>query len=678
MLTGPGWLRRCTAVPALAVFLVQVWLMHGAMMSHTGGQPTYPVDDAFIHLSLARHIVETGTLGVTPHVFASASSSVVWPWLLAVAMRLFGDHASLPLWLNVAFGACVPFAVDWIARRLGGPELGALRRTLLSVLVVVLSPLPTLALIGMEHTLHALLLVTFVAVAALHVAEPSRMRLAAPLLAAAAVSARYESLFAMGLATLLLGARRELGAAARLGAAGAFPVVTFGTYSKLHGSYFLPVSVLLKGRPLEIKSATDAVDMFGGDLLHRLSQEAHLLVLGVAAAWLLWWSARERGFWAPRGVALAIALGSLVAHVELAGLGWFYRYDSYLVALLVTVVGVAIGSEAPRSTFARMRTASYWLAVAAGVLTFGPMLPRVIAAAKTTPSAGTNIFEQQVQSAKFLARYFPHDVAAINDIGAVTYYRDGPIVDLVGLADVDVAKAKHFKLDQPMKAADVVRFTKDATVAVIYDDWFTGLVPPSWFRVARWTIPNNVSCAYATVSIYATKADDVARVVSAARDFAAGELPNEVRASGYAAQPLGSGIASGDAVEVAIEGAEDAAYVVADDGTVKITGATDPMLRGLPATSVLKLETAKGPVQARVRLLARHAPRVCVTGAVRQSVCLDGPPRLEDALAAADPLPSAPGAQAYAWRDGQAGLARVAREELAAGLRDRDVLVVPP
>src|SRR5689334_10694897 len=111
-------LRRLTALPALAVFFVQVELMHSAMLAHTGGQPSYPVDDAFIHLSLARHIVETGVLGVVPHVFASTSSSIVWPWLLALLMRIFGNDARLPLWMNLAFGACVPFVVDFVARKL--------------------------------------------------------------------------------------------------------------------------------------------------------------------------------------------------------------------------------------------------------------------------------------------------------------------------------------------------------------------------------------------------------------------------------------------------------------------------------------------------------------------------------------------------------------------------------
>jgi hypothetical protein len=666
------WLRRCTPVPALVVFFVHVWLMHHAMMGHTGGQPSYPVDDAFIHLSLARHIAFEGVFGVTPHTFASASSSIVWPWLLAAMMRVFGNSAWLPLGLNLIFGASVPFAVDWTARRLGSPELGALRRMFLDVFVVVLCPLPTLAIIGMEHTLHVLVLTLFVAVASTYIADLKGRRWPLLLLAVLAVSTRYESLFAIGLVILLLAARRAWSSALALAVAAALPVVVFGIYAKAHGSYFLPVSVLLKGRPIEIKSATDAVDMFGGDILHRLSEQAHLFAVCIAAAWLVWWSAKERGFWTPRTIALGVVVGSLVAHIELAGLGWFYRYDSYLVALTVTVVGITIGSETPRTTFARMWTRTYWLAIAAGVLTFGPMLPRVIAAAKSTPSAGGNIYEQQVQTAKFLARHFPDDVVAINDIGAVTYYREGPIVDLVGLANVDVAKAKKLKLEEPMKPADMVRFSAPATVAVIYEEWFPHLVPPTWFRVARWTIPNNVTCAFASVSVYATKAADVPRVVAAARDFEASELPKDVRVDGYAADSPGNeGVTARDAVEITVDGtSEPGAYIVADDGSVKVTDVGEVPIRGVRDGESVKWKEK----QLHVRLLERHAPRVCFTGAVRQSVCLDGNVAL-DAIAAADPLPSARLSDLYVWRDGVGGLVRIAGD--VAPLRDRDIVVIP-
>ncbi len=664
---------RAAPVPALVVFLAHVWLMHRAMMNHTGGAPSYPVDDVFIHLSLAKHIAFGGVFGVTPHTFASASSSILWPWLLAGVMRLLGDDARLPLLLNLIFGAMVPFAVDWSARRIGGPELGAVRRMVLALLVVILCPLPTLAIIGMEHTLHLLLLVLFITVASTYVADPVKSsRWPMLVLAGLAVSTRYESLFALGLVTLLLLARRAWLSALALAGVTALPVVLFGIYAKAHGSPFLPVSVLLKGRPIEIKSATDAVDMFGGDILHRLSEQTHLLILCGAATWLLWWSAKERGWWAPRTIALAVSIGSLIAHVELAGLGWFYRYDSYLVALVVTVVGVAMGSEAPRTTWTRMKTRSYWLAIAAGVLTFGPMLPRIVGAASSTPSAGANIFEQQVQTAKFLERHFPTDLAAINDIGAVTYYRDGPIVDLVGLANLDVARAKQFKLEQPMKPADFVRFTEHATVAVIYDEWFPELVPSSWFRVARWTIPNNVTCAYASVSIYATKGDDVARIVSAAREFASSALPKDVREEGYAAETLGDGIAARDAIEVSVDGTgEPAAYVVANDGSVKVASVGNLLVRGAADGAFVKA----GNKQVRVRLLARHTPRVCVTGNVRQSICIDGDVHLTD-IAAADPLASARTADAYVWHDGPGGLVRTTVDALTP-LRDRDIVVIP-
>ena len=523
----------------------------------------------------------------------------------------------------------------------------------------------------MEHVLHALVLVAFVAAAARDVAE-KRLRWSVAALAALAVAVRYESLFAIGFVFLFLCARKSFRAAARLAAFAALPVFAFGVWSKLHGGSFLPTSVLLKGRPIEIRSATDAVDLFGGDVLHHLSQEAHLFALGIAAAWLAWWSAKNRGMWAPRTIALAASLGALIAHIELAGLGWFYRYDSYLVILLVTIVGIAIGTEAPRTTFARMRTASYGLAIAAGVVTFGPMLPRVIGAAKVTPSAGANIFEQQVQTARFLERYFPHEIVAINDIGAVTFYRDGPIVDLVGLADARVAKAKRFKLDEPMSRADLVRFTSDARVAIVYDEWFKGLLPPTWFRVARWTIPNNVSCAFASISIYATKGDAIASVASAAREYETSSLPKDVDVEGYAADG-GVGIDARDVIEIDSRG-EIEATTVTDDGHAR-TPRVDVRVRGLDEAGAARAIETATRATATVRLVAKHAPRVCATGAVRRSACIDDrAPTLAAVLADADAIGDANGA--WVLRRADDAFVRVDRGDLG-DLRDGDVVIVP-
>src|SRR6185436_5620763 len=59
-----------------------------------------------------------------------------------------------------------------------------------------------------------------------------------------------------------------------------------------------------------------------------------------------------------------------------------------------------------------------------------------------TPGAVANIYEQQIQMGRFLARFYPGQGVAANDIGAICFLADLRVLDLWGLASRDVAEAK--------------------------------------------------------------------------------------------------------------------------------------------------------------------------------------------------------------------------------------------
>jgi len=148
-----------------------------------------------------------------------------------------------------------------------------------------------------------------------------------------------------------------------------------------------------------------------------------------------------------------------------------------------------------------------------------------------------------------------------------------------------------------------------------------------------------------------------------------------VTTSGYAAG-ASHGIATGDAVQVSLRGrAEPIAGVVADDGTVATPPKGAVFVRGVADDAALT--KGKNGADGSVRLLARHTPRVCVAGVVRQSVCVDAVLALDAAVAASDPLPSARVDDVFGWRDRDGALVRVSHDELLAGLHDRDIVVVP-
>jgi hypothetical protein len=109
--------------------------------------------------------------------------------------------------------------------------------------------------------------------------------------------------------------------------------------------------------------------------------------------------------------------------------------------------------------------------------------------------------------AQFLNRYYPAGPVAVNDIGAVSYYNDFPLLDLYGLASMDVARAK---LAGTYDTADIERFTRasGAPIVIVYDYWFDryGGLPAGWVKVGEWHFTDCFVCGGDTVSFYATSA----------------------------------------------------------------------------------------------------------------------------------------------------------------------------
>ncbi|HUG52639.1 MAG TPA: hypothetical protein VMR21_03525, partial [Vicinamibacteria bacterium] len=120
-----------------------------AASSRTGGELVYALDDAYIHMAVGRNLADHGVWGVTRYAFTSSTSSLLWPLLLALADLVAGAREATPLVLNLVFAAAAVLTAD---RLLAGATPG-IRLVALAALVL-LSPLPTLVVSGMEHALH--------------------------------------------------------------------------------------------------------------------------------------------------------------------------------------------------------------------------------------------------------------------------------------------------------------------------------------------------------------------------------------------------------------------------------------------------------------------------------------------------------------------------------------------
>jgi len=550
----------------LLAVLAAVLLVRG--LSLTEGQLTYALDDSYVHMAMAKNFSQHGVWGITRHEFSSSSSSPLWTLLLAGLFIVTGPVDVVPLVLNLICAVLVVFVGYRLltgGRSLarGGPvQHGTVAIALIALVLFV--PVTALIATGQEHLLHLLLVLLFAgmvaerATAAGRDAAARKLPLALLVLAAALPLVRYESLFLVLAAGVLLASRGHRRAAVALGAAAVLPVLVFGLISVSKGWLFFPNSLVLKANLPGEPAGQTLRTLTGYMVLRRLIANAHLLVLAIVAlAGLIALARRRPGGLARRApterslreparterpganepsgaswVLLVLFLATLVLHLALADVGWFYRYEAYLVgfgliALAVAWLELRARGDLP-ATRAILRGARGWAVAVLAVVTAGTLADRGVRAMIEAPRAMRNIHEQQIQMGRFLRDNYPGAVVAVNDIGAVNYLADVRCLDLMGLASRDVAAHLRAGTYGTRALEDLIR-RHGVKVAIVYDNWIR--IPDTWQRVGRWRIQDNVVTGGDTVSLYALDPAEAPRLAEALRRFAP-RLPRSVQQAG--------------------------------------------------------------------------------------------------------------------------------------------------
>jgi hypothetical protein len=488
---------------------VAVALLLRAALVHTGGRLVYALDDAYIHMAVARSLAEHGVWGVTRYAFTSSTSSLLWPLLLAAADLAARVRESAPLVLDLVFAVAAVLLAD----RLLGPAPPGLRAVAL-VAFVLLAPLPILVLAGMEHTLHiAAVLWLLDRVGAADDSAGGAGLATLGLAAALATAARYESLFLIAPAVVVLFLAGRYRAALVAAAGGLVPAVVYGAVSVAHGWPPIPNSLLLKRATFEASGLSGILDRVGGHAVRTLAEAPHLLVLLVAV--LVLSAALPATPVVRRWDAIFVAASLL--HLQLAAVGWLFRYEAYLVAIGLVLVARHLAEAGP-ATWARPRTARAALALAL-LVAAAPLVARGAEALREGPLAIKNIYEQQYQMGLFLRELPPGSTVMANDIGAIAYLADVRLVDLYGLATQETARARREGHVDRALLERLAAKTPPAAV-VVYRSWFADALPPDWTEVATWKVPEMIVVADRVVTFYAPGPEAAARLRSALTAFA--------------------------------------------------------------------------------------------------------------------------------------------------------------
>ena len=169
------------------------------------------------------------------------------------------------------------------------------------------------------------------------------------------------------------------------------------------------------------------------------------------------------------------------------------------------------------------------MAVVAALALILPLGWRGVRGLRFTVRATQNIYQQQVHTALFLRAYYPQGRVALNDIGAVSYMADVHIMDLCGLANMEVARLRREQRPAEHNRRMLRRLASERRIqlAIVYNKWFTDVIPEEWIEVAQWQIHNNVVCGDTVVSFYAVDPAEYGALVANLQAFTP-NLPRSV------------------------------------------------------------------------------------------------------------------------------------------------------
>ncbi|MBN2475358.1 MAG: hypothetical protein JXB62_12170 [Pirellulales bacterium] len=529
---------------ALAVLYAALAVCLAVSLERNDGHFVYVLDDPYIHMAVARNLSEHGVFGITRYEFSSSTSSIDWPLLLALSYWLTGPGVFAPLVLNVAAATAVVWLAYVLLRQRGIPP----GLNLVSLLILCFcTPLPAIVFTGMEHTLHVLLAVGFVFLAARFLAEePEAARASSGGLRAIYFAlpplitmTRYEGAFLVAVVGLLSVLRRRFRQAAALGVLGAAPVVLSGLVSMAHGWHFLPNSVLLKGR-MPPGSSLDQVLGSLRSTAVTLIQQPHIPALGIATLLLLLvLLRRDPQRWTQPKLLIWIVVLTAALHVQFARTDWFFRYEAYLVASALLVILVVAYDELLRG-FKPGAAAKPIVACALAALLALPLASRAARSLVLIPRVSSVIYEQHYQMASFVKRYYSSEAVAANDVGTINFYADIRNLDLWGLGDLEVADARLRQRYGP-KAMRRLAAARGVKIAMVYADWFDrwyGGLPPQWQCVGQWEIAAADDRRQIVVSFYAVDSDAKDALAANLREFSP-HLPVQVNQRGPYLQAVG-------------------------------------------------------------------------------------------------------------------------------------------
>ncbi|MDR1838829.1 MAG: hypothetical protein LBQ93_04485 [Treponema sp.] len=481
-----------------------VFLYYQNTINKIVGTYVYPLDDTYIHLAIAKNAALHNNWGVTQYEFSSTSSSPFYTFVIAVLMKIFGDNDIYPLFVNIFFGNLIILALN-----------AFIKNKIWFIVCILFLCTPVLLhiqiLSGMEHTAHIfMILAAFMLFSKLIDSEFSnkKYRIFFLLVTSLLCLTRYESMFFIVPVLLILLLNKQYSLLLSVFISGFLPVLLFGLWSISNGAFFFPNTLLVKGDIAVNRGILRIILHYAAKLYRNIYSPIMIgpvviILLIIIQRFIVEKTNSFNGVidLLKKHSLVFITLATISLHVCFAGIGWLYRYEAYLLSLLYLTLVILFYRNV-----SVVKDGMTVMAIAILII-FPAIAQRIRESNNVMELAGKNIHDQQIQMSKFLGTYYNESMVMANDIGAITYYTNIKLKDLVGLGSSDIlVERKKLGGGGGILATALSKY-KQYSLVIIYDSWFeieteTDYENLGLIKIAELWIEDNVICGGNPVSFY--------------------------------------------------------------------------------------------------------------------------------------------------------------------------------
>ena len=499
---------------AFLPFFCIIWMT----MQETGGLWEYTLDDPYIHLAMSEQIAN-GEYGVNAGEYASASSSIIFPFLLAPFAALDWH------WLTPLFwGAIGLLGSTYIWARLvseiaeESPPITRIYLLAIAFIGPLFLHLVGMSLIGMEHGLQVLAaMMAAYGLVRYAAGDGIRWFLVAGIVLSPMI--RFEGLAVACFACGVLFLSGRMRAAFLLGVAALAPVFAHFAYMNSIGLAPLPNSIMAKSALVGgdtyfvAEEEETQIETYINTIKFAFATASGFALMGMGLFWLVGAFVWRRTF-GHVGMLLALAAAAVpLAHVFAGSTGIFHIYEVYAWAFGAVVSIYLVSLIWKKNDLAvRMAPVSLLMALIIGGKHFALQMFDIY------PHGGAAIAVQQGQMGRFVDEFHQGPVA-VNDLGHVAYRNPHYVLDLWGLASRDALDARLAGKDPNWADGLIAHY--DVGVIMIYDWWFQGRINPDWIKVAAMTITRPMGALGGSeVAFYAVNESHYQKLRTDLEDFA--------------------------------------------------------------------------------------------------------------------------------------------------------------